>query len=329
MRSSKAFTLVELLVTIAIIAVLLGLLLPAVQMVRESSRRSHCQNNLRQVGLALLGHEASKQSLPIGAWRHFPPSYPSSTIGMSWWVGLLPHLEQPHLVNRLDCHEAHPGWVAMHPQNGIAIDGVLIASMFCPSTPLPMLSPVAGFQVGMPSYVGISGATNDDGYVESRVNQCCAPKNDGEISAGGVLIPNSAITLRMVSDGTSQTLAVGEASDFCFTSNGDARRVDGGYPNGWITGTLALGTPREYDPSRTPASWNITTLRYPLNTRNYDLPGIDGNRGADNPLLSAHPGGVNGIYVDGSAHFLADGMEVDALKRLGTRDDEDLTERLR
>jgi prepilin-type processing-associated H-X9-DG protein len=280
-----------------------------------------CQSNLRQIGVALQNFESTNNRLPIGARCQISPLSSLTSFGQSWWVDILSKLEESEVVQQLDLKGPQNGWVVLHAHNGRIVDGVVVDVMFCPSSPLPRLYSVAGYQVGMPSYVGISGASSHDGFPESRVNRCCSPKNGGEISAGGVLVSNAAVQVREIVDGTARTLFVGEASDYCFTSKGEIRRIDGGFPNGWLTGTLALGTAPSYDPSRTPSSWNITTIRYPLNTRDYELPGIDDNRDANNPLLSAHPDGTNGLFVDGSVHFLADDASVLALKQFATRDD--------
>jgi len=321
-RSARVgFTLVELLVVLAIVGVLIALLLPSIQAAREAGRRGACQNNLRQVGVALESFEGMHKRYPVGARRNLAWPSTLATIGTSWWVEILPQLEESTLAARLDVSGPHAGWVSSHPQNGQVVDEVLIGVMHCPSSPLPQFYHVGTVSVGTPSYVGISGATNDPEFPETRVNVCCSPALGGEIAAGGMLIPNAAVERRTVTDGASHTLLVGEASDYCFTKTGIPFRVDGGFPGGWLAGTLAEGTPPNYDPSRTPIAVNITTIRYPVNTRDFELPGIDDGRGANNPLLSAHPGGAVALFADGSVHFLADDTQVLALKRLATRDD--------
>lgn len=313
-RPRLGLSLVELLVVIAIVGLLAGLLLPAIQSAREASRRSSCVNNLKQIGVALANHETLHGEWPAGARRNV-------TFGVSWWVTIMPFLEQGAAFDRLDHKGANCGSLAVHPYNGKIVNGVVIEPLACPSSLLAPLRSVGGWQVMMPSYVGIAGSSSHDGFGETRVNTCCQPENQGEISAGGLLIPNAVVRTEQVLDGLSHTLVVGECSAEAFGAGGYLYRLDGGFPNGWVTGTTAPGTPPKYCVGQCPPSWNITTLRYGPNMRDYDQPGIDDNRGANNPLVSEHPGGVSGLLADGAVRFFVDEMNVRLLKQLGTRDD--------
>ena len=89
---------------------------------------------------------------------------------------------------------------------------------------------------------------------------------------------------------------------------------------GWLGGTNALGVPPTYGSWLAP-SYNLATVRYNLNERRYDLPGIEVDHGANNPLLSLHPGIVNVLYCDGSVHALNESLDLAVLKSLATRDD--------
>jgi prepilin-type N-terminal cleavage/methylation domain-containing protein len=314
-----AFTLVEVLVVIAITTVVIALLLPAIQLAREAARRSTCQNNLKQIGIALVQYEHSSRAFPIGARSQ-------GGFGPSWWVRVLPYCEEKDLYDRFDKKSANNGSVVLNTNNGKLGDGVTISWMLCPSSPLPPLLKVGSYNHTMPHYVGIAGATNEDGFPETRVNTCCiSGATNGLLSAGGMLIPNAAVSLRQVLDGTSKTMIVGEASDFAIDSTGHTRRLDGGNPNGWITGTVSNGTPPNYAATPLPC-WNITTIRYSPGTRTFSLPGVSEKNGPNNPLVSAHAGGVQGLMLDGSVTFVAEDIDMRILKCLATRDDGQIIE---
>jgi len=316
-QHQQGFTLVELLVAIAIIAVLVALLLPAVQMAREAARRSQCQNNLKQIGLALANYESSANTLPIGCRRQ-------AGIGPAWWMGLLPHIDQANLFAKLDQKSANNGFLALNATNGALLTSVSPPLMLCPSSPLPTTAKVGvAYLPSLPSYVGIAGSTNDPTFAESRTSLCCvaaAPANKGSISAGGVLIPNAVVRLRDIADGTSNTMSVGEASTFIAAGTTKVN-PSGGYPNGFLTGTSATGTPPIYNAGTGPPCWNLTTIRYPLGTADATLDGIGENHGPNNPLISAHAGGLHGLFVDGSVRFLSNNIDMLTVRRFATRDD--------
>ncbi len=319
----RAATLVELLVVVALIGMLAGLLLPAIQAGREASRAIACRNNLKQIGVALLNYESAHRHFPKGAeGRYDRMLSPTLMYGLSWWADVLPYLEQSEVADRLDRTGAHTGWVQLNPHNGELAHGFAPEFWFCPSSSLERFVTAGGFQLAAPSYVGISGATSHDGFPETRVSPCC--RSDGEISAGGVLVPNAVIRSRRISDGFSNTLLVGEQSDFAYSQDGQRWRIDGGYFNGWITGTNALGVPPNYGSSFSP-SYNLATVRYVLNERRYELPGVYFDRGANNPLVSPHPGVVHLLYCDGSVHAAAESLEVIVLKSRATRDESTIT----
>jgi len=128
----SGFTLVELLVVIAIIGILVGMLLPAVQSVRAAARRSACQNNLRQIGIALLNYESAHQKFPPGrTWTVTEEGDSDSDpdrIGYSWFAQILPQLEANNLFDQIDFTQPPNA-----PDNHAAI-GNTIPIAFCPST---------------------------------------------------------------------------------------------------------------------------------------------------------------------------------------------------
>ena len=333
----RAFTLVELLVVIAIIGILIALLLPAVQAAREAARRSQCQNNLKQVGLALLNYHDVMKAYPYGG---MPRPATGGGWGISWWVGSLPYLEQSSLFQRLDLRSNQCGWADTNNNNAWIINNAYIPAMWCPSDPMPQfyydgsqfIPPGGGAKQNsnmlMPSYVGLSGATplvvgGVTVFSETRIAPCCSCCNkpvNGTLSWGGMLVPNQAITLGMTLDGTSSTLIVGESSTFIYSPSQQVKkRPDGAYPDGWMMGVNDAGIGTAFTAKT--RCFNLTTILYSPGTTNWDLPGIDDNHGSNNPLVSAHPAGCQAVAADGHVTFLTNDIDMILLRRLVTRDD--------
>ncbi|QDT36636.1 DUF1559 domain-containing protein [Stratiformator vulcanicus] len=330
-KASHGFTLIELLVVIAIIAILIALLLPAIQQAREAARRSSCKNNLKQIGLALHNYASTwKESFPIGARSQ-------SGLGPSWWVGLLPQLEQQNVYQQFQADLDNSGLL-----NPVIASAGKMPFMFCPSSPLPKTVTVATGIAAAPHYAGIAGAAEsssvgfaDGGYNSVDSVVCCTtliPDADaGILGADGVLIPNGIVRLRDITDGTSNTICIGEISDFAEDSTGTRVVVTPSHPESWAAGTFSDGTPPTYGnfsgpplniftPPAFPA-FNLTTIRYPIGTRDASLDGIDPKGGPNNPLLSTHVGGAQVTLADGSVRFLGESMDLRVLKLLAQRND--------
>ena len=321
------FTLVELLVVIAIIGVLVALLLPAVQAAREAARRSSCSNNLKQIGLALHNYHDTYGNLPYGGrvqgW------------GPSFWVGLLPFAEQSAVYDRFDHVSNNNGWSHQNANNAVLVTNLKINWMLCPSSPIPPFSDSGTngtptvMQV-MPSYGGISGAVDGTqaipavtGFTETRVRvgqTCCGGgASSGITSSGGMLVPNQSLNMAAATDGTSNVMVIGETSNYALESNVTKRRVDQGYPHGWTMGVGSGGIDAGYGAERT---FNLSTVRYQINNnKTYNLPGVYENKGNNNPLLSAHPGGIMVGLLDGSVRFASAQTDMLTLLRVATRDD--------
>jgi prepilin-type N-terminal cleavage/methylation domain-containing protein len=316
----RGFTLIELLVVIAIIALLVAMLLPAVQMVREAARKAQCQDHLHNIAIALHDYEITHRAFPIGA-RGQPLN--GGSLGHSWWIGLLPFIEQKPLWDAFDHVSARNGWTLLNVSNRNLGKGVVIDLMRCPSSPLPETRGLPTNDHMQPSYVGISGATDDHGVRATRLSLCCSPTNSGKISADGVLFPNGSVRVAAVTDGLSNVMLVGEAADWSIDASGDRQRIDGAFPESWISGTAAQGVPPDFRgvaPSVPPA-YNITTIRHPINARYDPKQGIHQSHGANNPLASAHPGGAHVVLGDAAVRFLSENFHSPILQKAAVRDD--------
>jgi type II secretory pathway pseudopilin PulG len=320
---------VELLVVIAIIGILVALLLPAIQAAREAARRTECANHLKQLGVACQNYHDTFKALPIGVRT----GGRNSGWGPSFFVHLLPFIEQQALYDnwpftdrgRPNTSEGYPnGNVDLRTNddaNGINLLNLQMDALRCPSSPLPMFN-TGNNAVCMASYVGIAGAVLDgpNPYIS---NQYGATNNCGGIHSGGGMFQNrTSIRMADCTDGTSTTMILGETSNWCY--QGTTRsHCDNSWPHGWAmgTGNNHVVTGRNAQSGTMDRWFNLTSIRYPVGTSDYRLTGICDNKGPNNPLLSAHPGGAMCTLTDGSTHFLSNDTYLYVLKCLADRND--------
>jgi prepilin-type N-terminal cleavage/methylation domain-containing protein/prepilin-type processing-associated H-X9-DG protein len=188
----RAFTLVEILVVISIIGVLVALLLPAVQAARESGRRLQCQNNLKQIGLALLNYESSHKVFPAGYISQVDSDGNDTGPGWGWAALILPQIEEGSLFNQVHLD------LPIEDVSNKSARVTQIPGYFCPTEDYRHIwiakradgSPIC--DVAESNYVGVFGTTE--------------PGVDGD----GLFFRNSKVATRDITDGTSKTLAVGE-----------------------------------------------------------------------------------------------------------------------
>jgi prepilin-type N-terminal cleavage/methylation domain-containing protein/prepilin-type processing-associated H-X9-DG protein len=297
------FTLVELLVTVSIVAVLVGLTLPAVQSAREAGRRVHCWSNLHQIGLALRGYHDAFGSLPPGRIKAYDPRYSGpqppctfSIVDKSFEIFALGFMEQFSAYNAVNQS------LAIVSGENSTVHGISVAAFACPSDPgsgvLRVLGPRVLTSYGVPD-PAVMVFTSYAGNIGSLpVLAQPLPRNGCSVSAAlfaqcnGVFNDLSPIRLSAVTDGLSSTIFVAEKSvtvldELSLTQPKFAER------RGWyITG-----------------NWGDTlfTALYPPNACDRVAPGSPAAWA--NSASSMHPGGLNALLGDGSVRFIKDGIQ--------------------
>ncbi len=339
-RRRVGFTLIELLVVIAIIGILVGLLLPAVQQVREAARRTSCINNLKQLAVAVMNREGSMKRFPSGLTQvrlnAAGQQYISGSTagfrfqGHSVYYFILPFMEQNNLYDGMDLRI---------PINNVVTDPALgraagvVPSFLCPSDLLPSTALPYTPSSGPTEYYGPTSYKANGG---SRPVFATSSTNDGVFMATGPNARKAAtaplgieVSIRDITDGTSNTIMFGEGyhRDLKFDTFTAA---------GWTGGSTIEGWSRWYPAGGDPGLSNIMGGAFaPIN---YKIPWNHGEPGAPTTQAawftfqdmrlsafgSGHPAGANFVRCDGSASFISDQISQTVLQAFCTRSNNEI-----
>ena len=324
------FTLVELLVVIAIIGILIGMLLPAVQQVREAARRIQCGNQMRQISLAMLNYESSNGHFPAGiTGRQFNGTLNDNAAGTilkgngyGWAAVILPFIEQNAVHQQLSDISSN----FANPKLDETITRQTLGIYICPSCPMPedgYGNDSSGMNIGRPpveghknNYVGVMGPKWEENDLDSLSNtsQFDLVTSDPIIGAAaqclsqfpGILFFDSAITFGQIPDGSSNTFLVGER---------DGQKLDGLRDSGetLTRAASAWGGPRE-------AAWLNAVLGPTTADPRFTLNSAAGDFWTQwVPFSSSHPGGANFGRADGSVTFVPNEVDGRTFESMGTR----------
>jgi prepilin-type N-terminal cleavage/methylation domain-containing protein/prepilin-type processing-associated H-X9-DG protein len=306
--ADRGFTVVELLTVLGILALVLAVLIPAVQAARESSRHVVCTNHLRQIGLALNAYHGVNRCFPMAALNGLYPE--SFKGGWGWHVAILPFVDQQPLFDTLQPNGPSGFLRDYFERHGTIVAGseTVLPVYRCPSSGQPPRTIDHGWRLyGQPQYpyrlgygsTDYKGCTEFHSLMVPQGSQCPLGCNEYTVEKNRrYCLRGCSFRLKHVQDGASQTLAAGES-----------------------------GHPGEHDQA-TSASVGITgtafdvgfITRLPINSTVITSDTRGERRPQHGAAYSEHPGGAQFLFVDGSVHFLGEGIDKATSVALGTID---------
>ncbi len=298
--SSRGFTLIELLVVIAVIAILIAMLVPAVQKVREAAARTQCQNNIKQLALGLHNYHDANKAFPLGNSNLIGGDPGSEPNRRNWAMTyVLPYVEQKLLADSVDTYLANGApYIVYYPQNK-----TVLPIFMCPTDPAnPKI------------LTGGPGSTNQQGF---HTNYCASAGStdfnsatgaDAGDNLNGIFFAFSKIRIRQILDGTSNTLLL---SELILSPDRTTHDVRGRLFNPAKQGGVLFST--QYPPNTTVSDrlqWCESIPKAPC---------ISTSKQINISARSWHSGGVNAATADCSVRFVESGVDLNVWLSLGTR----------
>ena len=330
------FTLVELLVVIAIIGILIGMLLPAVQQVREAARRTACSNNMRQLALAMQNFESAQRRFPSGvisADLEFALENPNLVVpgeqvtnaeqvmwywGLSWNIQIMPFMEQSaqhDIIRDLSHNFRLPLWWEGNPPT-LDYATNYYDTFVCPSCPMEQINPLRGFgDHAKSNYVGVIGhksAWNLNEIVNkiqiSDVFESVTTSEDRlALEYPGILYVNSRVQIRDITDGLSNTYIIGER-DGAVMGVDDSGVLRMRAASTWCGTDAVTWVDTHLGPTSSEPQWTLNSTAI-------------GFKEQFVAFSSSHPGGANFARSDGSTAFVPNNIDGEVYESFGNKSD--------